>query len=74
MRSIYDRDRGGETVSPDDPGYETLIDDIFNTMETARRLSDVSLRDQKSLCRQDGNSTLYYINLQIADIQAHRKL
>ncbi len=49
MRSIYDRDRGGETVSPDDPGYETLIDDIFNTMETARRLSDVSLRDQKTI-------------------------
>ena len=31
-------------------------------------------RIQKSLCSQDGNSTLYYSNPQMADIQVYREL
>lgn len=47
MKNIFEKDRGGELVSPDEPGYEMLIDDIFSTMETAQELATVSVRDQK---------------------------
>lgn len=49
MKDIFTRDLSGETVSPEDPGYDLLIDDIFSCMETARELSAVSIRDQKRI-------------------------
>lgn len=47
MKDIFAKDLSGEMVSPDEPGYEALIDDIFRTMETAQELARVSVRDQK---------------------------
>lgn len=47
MNDIYEKDQSGAMVSPYDPGYERLIDDIFSTMETAQELATVSVRDQK---------------------------
>ena len=47
MKDIFEKDLSGEMVSPDEPGYDALIDDIFSTMETAQELSTVSIRDQK---------------------------
>ena len=47
MNDIYTKELSGELVSPDEPGYEHLIDDIFSTMETAQELATVSVRDQK---------------------------
>ncbi|MDE6786142.1 MAG: sugar O-acetyltransferase [Muribaculaceae bacterium] len=47
MKDIFEKDRSGEMVSPNEPGYELLIDDIFQTMETAQELANVSIRDQK---------------------------
>ena len=36
MNDIFAKDLSGELVSPEEPGYELLIDDIFSTMETAQ--------------------------------------
>lgn len=47
MDDIFAKDLSGEMVSPDEPGYELLVDDIFTTMETAQELATVSVRDQK---------------------------
>ena len=47
MNDIFSKDLSGEMVSPDEPGYDVLIDDIFRTMETAQELATVSIRDQK---------------------------
>jgi len=47
MKDIFTRDLSGEMVSPSDPGYDALINDIFSTMETAQKLAVVSIRDQK---------------------------
>lgn len=47
MKDIFEKDLSGEMVSPDEPGYDALIDDIFSTMETAQELSTISIRDQK---------------------------
>ena len=47
MNDIFAKDLNGELVSPDEPGYELLIDGIFSTMETAQELATVSVRDQK---------------------------
>lgn len=47
MDDIFAKDLSGETVSPDEPGYEALINDIFTTMETAQELSRTGIRDQK---------------------------
>ena len=47
MENIFERDRNGEVISPNEPGYELLINDIFSCMETAQELSKVSIRDQK---------------------------
>lgn len=44
---IFSKDLSGEMVSPNEPGYDALIDDIFHTMETAQELATVSIRDQK---------------------------
>lgn len=46
MNDIFAKDLSGELVSPEEPGYELLIDDIFSTMETAQELATVSVRDQ----------------------------
>lgn len=35
MNDIFSKDLSGEMVSPSEPGYDALIDDIFCTMETA---------------------------------------
>ena len=47
MKDIFEKDLSGEMVSPDETGYDALIDDIFRTMETAQELSSVSIGDQK---------------------------
>lgn len=39
MNDIFSKDLNGEMVSPDEPGYDALIDDIFRTMETAQELA-----------------------------------
>ena len=49
MDDIYSKDLSGEVVSPDEPGYDALIGDIFRTMEKARELAGVSLCDQKRI-------------------------
>lgn len=36
---IFAKDRNGEMVSPDDPGYEALIADIFATMKRATEMN-----------------------------------
>lgn len=46
---IFAKDLSGAMVSPNEPGYDVLIDDIFKTMETAQELSNVSVRDQKKV-------------------------
>lgn len=46
MDDIFQRDRNGEMVSPADPGYDALIEEIFHTMETSQYLAGVSVRDQ----------------------------
>ena len=47
MNDIFSKDLSGEMVSPSEPGYDALIDDIFRTMETAQELTTVGIRDQK---------------------------
>lgn len=47
MNDIFSKDLSGEMVSPNEPGYDALIDDIFRTMETAQELATVGIRDQK---------------------------
>lgn len=55
MNDIFSRDFSGEMVSPNDSGYDALIDDIFRTMETAQELATVSIRDQKRVHELMGN-------------------
>lgn len=47
MNDIFKKDLSGEMVSPHEPGYEFLINDIFSTMETAQELATVNVRNQK---------------------------
>ena len=47
MDNIFERDRNGEVISPNEPGYKLLIDDIISRMEIAHELSTVNIRDQK---------------------------
>ena len=47
MDNIFERDSNGEVISPNEPGYELLIDDIISRMEIAHELSTVNIRDQK---------------------------
>ena len=47
MKDIFEKDRSGEMVSPNEPGYSMLIDDIFQTMEISHEFANVSVRDQK---------------------------
>lgn len=49
MNDIFTKDLSGDMVSPSEPGYELLIDDIFRTMEKAQELSTVSVRDSKRI-------------------------
>lgn len=49
MDDIFAKDLRGDIVSPNEPGYDTLIDEIFQTMETAQELATVSIRDQKRI-------------------------
>ena len=39
MKDIFEKDRDGEMVSPDDSGYEALIADIFDTMRIATEMN-----------------------------------
>ncbi len=39
MENIFERDRTGEMVSPNDPGYDDLIADIFDTIKTATEMN-----------------------------------
>lgn len=43
MNDIFTKDLSGELVSPEEPGYELLIDDIFSTMETAQDVSPMTV-------------------------------
>lgn len=47
MNDIFAKDLSGDMVSPDEPGYDVLINDIFACMETAQELASVSVRNQK---------------------------
>lgn len=49
MNDIFSKDLSGAMVSPDEPGYDALIDDIFSTMETAQELATVGIRDRKRI-------------------------
>lgn len=49
MDDIFAKDLRGDIVSPNEPGYEALIGEIFQTMETAQELASVSIRDQKRI-------------------------
>lgn len=40
MNDIFERDLSGEMVSPSDPGYDQLINTIWDTMKTATELND----------------------------------
>lgn len=40
MNDIFKRDLNGEMVSPSDPGYDDLINTIWDTMKTASALND----------------------------------
>lgn len=40
MKHIFERDLAGETVSPSDPGYDELINSIWETMKLAAELND----------------------------------
>ena len=39
MNDIFERDLSGETVSPQDPGYDELLGDIFATMRKATEMN-----------------------------------
>ena len=39
MEDIFKKDLSGEMVSPDEPGYEMLITDIFATIKTATEMN-----------------------------------
>ena len=39
MNDIFAKDLSGEMVSPDEPGYDELIADIFATIKTATTAS-----------------------------------
>lgn len=43
MKDIFEKDISGEMVSPNEPGYEALIADIFDTMKTTTELVVQSL-------------------------------
>lgn len=47
MNDIFEKDLSGEMVSPNEAGYEVLIEDIFRTMEIAQELASVNVRNQK---------------------------
>lgn len=40
MNDIFERDLSGEMVSPSDPGYDQLINTIWDAMKTATELND----------------------------------
>lgn len=40
MNSIFAKDLAGEMVSPNDPGYEELINSIWNTLKLTAELND----------------------------------
>lgn len=40
MDNIFERDLNGEMVSPNDAGYDELINSIWDTMKTAAELND----------------------------------
>ena len=39
MKNIFEKDLSGEMVPPNEPGYETLINDIFATIKTATEMN-----------------------------------
>ena len=39
MKTIFKKDLSGEMVSPNEPGYEALITDIFATIRTATEMN-----------------------------------
>ena len=39
MKSIFEKDLSGEMVSPNEPGYDALIDDIFTTIKVATEMN-----------------------------------
>lgn len=47
MNDIFAKDLSGEMVSPNEQGYDALINEIFTCMETSQELNTVSIRNQK---------------------------
>ena len=43
MEDIFKKDLSGELVSPDEPGYDKLINAIWDTMKLAAELGTVAL-------------------------------
>lgn len=39
MKDIFEKDLSGEMVSPNEPGYDALIADIFATMRIATEMN-----------------------------------
>ena len=39
MKNIFEKDLSGEMVSPNEQGYEALINDIFATIKTATEMN-----------------------------------
>lgn len=39
MKDIFEKDLSGKMVSPNEPGYEALIADIFATIKTATEMN-----------------------------------
>ena len=39
MKDIFEKDLSGEMVSPNEPGYDELIADIFATMKVATEMN-----------------------------------
>lgn len=39
MKSIFEKDLSGEMVSPNEPGYNALIEDIFATIKVATEMN-----------------------------------
>ena len=50
MNDIFEKDRSGAMVSPDEPGYDRLIASIFETMKLAYELN-AGFRTPVEACR-----------------------
>lgn len=47
MEDIFEKDLSGAMVSPDEPGYDKLINSIFETMRLAMSLTTDTIRPKR---------------------------